>query len=54
MIIEFIAKWLPIIVAAEAVGAGAMLLCLGRWGSAIYWLAAAMITVGVIMIPKWG
>lgn len=45
---------LPTIIAVEA--AFAFLICAlaGRWGSAIYWISASVITIGVIMIPKWG
>jgi len=51
---RFISDWLPIIVAIEGFVAGiAMLLC-GRWGSAIYWLSACAITIGVILAPKYG
>lgn len=52
--ITLMANYLPWVVAIEGLLAGVAMLCVGRYGSATYWLAAFAITVGVTMIPKWG
>jgi hypothetical protein len=45
---------LPIIIAVETLGAGVVMLFARQWGSAVYWLSACAITIGVILIPTHG
>lgn len=45
---------LPAVIMVEAFLATVPLALAGRWGSALYFLSAGFITLGVMLIPKWG
>ena len=47
--------YLPILMIIEAVLAAGLLFWCKRWGSGVYWLAAAMLNFAVVfLIRRWG
>ena len=46
--------WLPKIMIVQYLICGIGYAAVGKWGNAIYWFAAAVLTIGLLMIPKYG
>jgi len=42
------------IMAVEAFAAGILYSLAGKWGSALYWFSVTVITVAVLLIPRYG
>jgi hypothetical protein len=50
-----LSRILPTIIVVEMFIAGIPYACIGKWGSAVYWWAAALLNFAVIyIIPKVG
>ena len=52
---DYLAQFLPGLIMAESFAAAAVYGLSGRWGSALYWFAAGVLNLAVIVgIRRWG
>ncbi len=51
---ELIFKFMPLILVVQYALLGVASIATKHYGNALYWIAAAILTIGIIKIPVWG